>query len=161
MFSQDDDQQGVILAVVFTLIALVIALVVGMGIYQSNQTVTPAPATAIAAPVADGASIQVVDGIVKFYFAAGKAEVATGANASLAEVLKAVAAGKKVVVSGFHDASGDVALNAELSKHRAFAVRDVLLALGIAEDKIELVKPDDSLASGSANEARRVEVKAQ
>jgi outer membrane protein OmpA-like peptidoglycan-associated protein len=161
MSSQDDDQQGLILVVVFALIALVIALVVGVGIYQSNQTATPAPVVAAPAPVTDGSSIQVVDGVVKFYFASGKAEVAAGANEALAEVVKAVAAGKKVSVSGFHDASGDPVLNAALSKQRAFAVRDALVALGVAEDKIELIKPDDSLASGNASEARRVEVKAQ
>lgn len=161
MSSQDDDQQGLILVVLFALIALVIALVVGVGIYKTNQTATPTPAVATSTPVADGASIQIVDGVVKFYFASGKAELAMGANEALAEVVKAVAAGKKVVVSGFHDASGDPMLNAELAKQRAFAVRNALLALGVAEDKIELVKPDDSLASGSASEARRVEVKAQ
>lgn len=161
MFSQDDDNQGLVLGVVFALIALVIALVVGVGIYQSNLARTPAPTAAPAAALADGASIQVMDGVVKFFFASGKAELATGANEALAEVVKAVAAGKKVLVSGFHDASGDAALNAELSKQRAFAVRDALVALGVTEDKIELIKPDDSLASGSASEARRVEVKAQ
>lgn len=161
MSSQDDDQQGLVLVVVFALIALVIALVVGLGIRQSKQMTAPAPAVAGTEAVTDGASIQVVDGVVKFYFASGKAEVAAGANEALAEVVKAVAAGKKVSVSGFHDASGDPALNAALSKQRAFAVRDALVALGVSEDKIELIKPDDSLASGSASEARRVEVKAQ
>ena len=34
MFSQDDDNQGLVLGVVFVLIALVIALVIGVGIYK-------------------------------------------------------------------------------------------------------------------------------
>jgi outer membrane protein OmpA-like peptidoglycan-associated protein len=75
--------------------------------------------------------------------------------------VKAVASGNKVMVRGFHDASGDAALNTELAKQRAFAVRDALVATGIVADKIELIQPDDSLAHGDANEARRVEVKAQ
>ena len=161
MFSQDDDKQGLVLGVVFALIALVIALVVGVGIYQSNLEPAPAVAVAATAPATDGASVQVVDGVVKFYFATGKADLATGANEALADVVKAVVAGKTLVVSGFHDASGDAAINAALAKQRAVAVRDALMALGVAEDKVELKKPDDSLASGSANEARRVEVKAQ
>ena len=161
MSSQDDEQQGLILVVVFALIALVIALVVGVGIYKTNQASTSAPLATDAKLAADGASIQVVDGVVKFYFASGKADVAAGANDALTEVVKAVATGKKVRVSGFHDASGDPTLNAELSKQRAFAVRDALMALGVTEDKIELIKPDDSLAPGSASEARRVEVTAQ
>mgnify|MGYP000721068478 CR=1 FL=1 len=49
-------------------------------------------------------------------------------------------------------------LNAELAKQRAFAVRDALKALGVAEDKIELKKPEETTASGSNAEARRVEV---
>ena len=36
----------------------------------------------------------------------------------------AVAAGKKAVVSGYTDATGDPDKNAELAKQRAFAVRD-------------------------------------
>lgn len=74
------------------------------------------------------------------------------------EVVKAVAAGKLAVISGYHDASGDPAQNAELAKQRALAVRAVLVAQGVAEDKVELRKPEQTLASGPAEEARRVEV---
>ena len=66
--------------------------------------------------------------------------------------------GKKAVVSGFHDATGDLAVNQELAKQRAFAVRDALLSLGITEEGIELKKPEQTLADGSDAEARRVEV---
>jgi outer membrane protein OmpA-like peptidoglycan-associated protein len=159
MFSQDDDNQGLVLGVVFALIALVIALVIGVGVYQSNLVATP-PATA-AMPADDDASVQVVNGVVKFYFATGKADLAIGANEALTEIVKAVAAGKTLVVSGFHDATGDAAMNAELAKQRALAVRDALKALGVAEDKVELMKPEQTLADGPANEARRVEVVAK
>ena len=84
--------------------------------------------------------------------------MAAGANEALADVVKGVTAGKKAIVSGFHDATGDAVLNAELSKKRAFAVRDELLALGVSEDNIDLRKPEDTQASGSNAEARRVEV---
>jgi K(+)-stimulated pyrophosphate-energized sodium pump len=122
----------------------------------------PAPASAAAATaMADAASFVVENGVVKFYFASGKAELAGGANAALADVAKAVADGKKAVVSGFTDASGDPAQNEELAKQRAFAVRDALKAAGIAEDKIELKKPEQLTGSGNAAEARRVEVSLQ
>jgi len=62
------------------------------------------------------------------------------------------------VISGFHDATGDPAMNAELAKQRAFAARDALKAAGVAEDKIELKKPEQ-INAGTAAEARRVEVK--
>jgi outer membrane protein OmpA-like peptidoglycan-associated protein len=161
MFSQDDDNQGLVLGVVFGLVALVIALVIGVSIYQTNLTATPAAPAAAAMPVGDGASVQVVDGVVKFYFATGKADLAGGANEALAEVVKAAAEGKTLVVSGFHDATGDAAMNAELAKQRALTVRDALKALGVAEDKISLQKPEQTLADGPANEARRVEVVAK
>ncbi|MEY4911481.1 MAG: hypothetical protein RL761_1144 [Pseudomonadota bacterium] len=175
MFSQDDDSHGWILGVVFGIVALVIALAVGLGIYQTNlkakaastAATAPAPAANTAAAVvvdaaADAASVKVENGVVKFFFASGKSEVAAGGNEALADVVKAIAGGKKAVVSGFNDATGDAAKNAELSKQRAFAVRDALKALGVAEDKIELKKPENATAAaGSSAEARRVEVSIQ
>jgi K(+)-stimulated pyrophosphate-energized sodium pump len=118
----------------------------------------PATAAAPAAATADGPSIKVEGGVVKFYFASAKADLAPGAAAALADVIKGVADGKKAVVSGFTDASGDPEKNAELAKQRAFAVRDALKAAGVAEDKIELKKPEQSTGSGDAAAARRVEV---
>ena len=164
MFSQDDDSTGIALGVVFGVIALVIGLVIGVAIYTQNlaQPAAKAPA-AVAAPAAaaDGASVKVENGVVKFYFATGKADLAAGANEALAEIVKGVAEGKKAVVSGFHDATGDAAVNAELAKQRAIAVQGALKALGVAEDKIELKKPEQMQGSGSNAEARRVEVALQ
>ena len=93
-------------------------------------------------------------------FDSGKSDIAADAVTSvkkLAETLK----GKdtKVTVSGFTDASGDPAKNAELAKARAFAVRDALAAAGLSKDQILLVKPAASATSGDAASARRVEVK--
>lgn len=158
MASQDDDNQGLVLGVVFGVIALVIALVIGLVLYQSNNAATPAPAAAMAD---DAASFKVENGVLKFYFASAKADLASGADAALAEVAKAVASGKTVVISGFHDASGDPEKNAELAKQRAIAVRDALVAAGVPADKLELKKPEQALADGPAQEARRVEVVAQ
>ena len=193
MFSKEDDDNGGVLGLIFGLVALVVASVIGFGIYQANfkgkaakapaavvatasvaaQAVnTPAAdvsaasaaasSAAAATGSADAASVKVENGVVKFYFASGKSEVAAGGNEALADVVKAIAGGKKAVVSGFNDATGDAAKNAELSKARAFAVRDALKALGVAEDKIELKKPENATAAaGSSAEARRVEVSIQ
>jgi outer membrane protein OmpA-like peptidoglycan-associated protein len=122
--------------------------------------VAAAPAAAATAE-ADEASVKVENGVVKFYFASAKADLAAGANEALAEVVKAVAEGKTVVISGFHDATGDAEKNAELAKQRALAVRDALKGLGVPEDKVELKKPEQLTGSGSNAEARRVEVVAQ
>lgn len=170
--SDDDSQQRFALGFLFALIALVISAVVGTVVVKRvgasgaskpaaaavASSAPAAPAADAAAAVADEASVRVENGVVKFYFATAKADLAGGANEALADVVKGVAEGKKAVVSGFHDATGDAALNAELAKQRAFAVRDALKALGVAEDKIELKKPEETTASGSNAEARRVEV---
>ena len=166
--SDDDSQQRFALGFLFALIALVISVVVGTVVVKrvgaSGAAAQPAPAVAAdaAAPaavaMADEASVRVEDGVVKFFFASGKADLAAGANEALADVVKGVAEGKTALVSGFHDATGDAAMNAELAKQRAFAVRDALKGLGVAENKIELKKPEETTASGSNAEARRVEV---
>jgi outer membrane protein OmpA-like peptidoglycan-associated protein len=170
--SDDDSQQRFALGFLFALLALVISVVVGTVVVKqmggkgaapaTTAVASNAPAAVVADPAAatdaDAASVRVENGVVKFYFATAKAEVAAGASEALADVVKGVAEGKKAVVSGFHDATGDAAMNEELAKQRAFAVRDALKALGVAEDKIELKKPEVTTASGSNAEARRVEV---
>jgi outer membrane protein OmpA-like peptidoglycan-associated protein len=186
MFSKEDDDNGGVLGLIFGFVALVVASVIGFGIYQANfkgkavkaptavvatasvaaqaanMPATDVSAVSGAADAADAASVKVENGVVKFFFASGKSEVAAGGNEALAEVVKAIASGKKAVVSGFNDATGDAVKNAELSKARAFAVRDALKALGVAEDKIELKKPENTTAAaGSSAEARRVEVSIQ
>ena len=166
--SDDDSQQRFALGFLFALIALVVATVVGVVVFKRGIAHAPtAPKAGVvqaveaAAPgvaVVEEASVVVEGGVVKFYFAVGKADLATGAKQALADVIKGVLQGKKAVVSGFHDATGDLAVNQELAKQRAFAVRDALLSLGITEEGIELKKPEQTLADGSDAEARLVEV---
>ena len=169
--SDDDSQQRFALGFLFALIALVVSTVLGVVVYKRGIAQAPkAPAAAVfnaggaAAPGAvvvaeDAASVVVEGGVVKFFFATGKADLAAGANEALAEVVKGVVdGGRTAVVSGFHDATGDAALNAELAKQRALAVRDALKALGVAEDKVELKKPEATQGTGSNAQARRVEV---
>jgi outer membrane protein OmpA-like peptidoglycan-associated protein len=175
MSTQDDDYQGVLWPVLFGLLLLVIGLVLGIAIFRTAKPAAPAgvPATASAsaagvalgasaanqAAVGEGASVVVDNGVVKFYFASGSAELAAGAKEALADVVMGVAAGKKAVISGFHDTTGDPAKNEELAKQRAIAVQDTLAALGIGADKMELKKPEVTTATGSNAEARRVEVR--
>lgn len=181
MFSQDDDgQQGLVLTVVFGLMGLVIALVIGLAIHQARQVGVVSAASPAAAPVAvmpalmapadaanaaqaasDAASIKVENGVVKFYFASGKAELAAGAGDALADVVKGARDGRKLVISGFHDATGDAAKNAALAKQRALAVHDALRMAGVPVQQIELRKPEQMAGSGSNDEARRVEVSLQ
>jgi K(+)-stimulated pyrophosphate-energized sodium pump len=137
------------------------AVVAAPAAAAATAAVSDAAMTAAAQAAADAASVKVENGVVKFYFASGKADVAKGGAAALADVIKAVAGGKKAVISGYHDASGDPVKNAELAKQRAFAVRDALKAAGVTEDKVELKKPEQAKSDGPAAEARRVEVSVQ
>lgn len=161
--SDDDSQQRFALGFLFALIALVVSVTVGTVVVKRvKQASAPKPAAvaaaAPAAEVVEVASVVVENGVVKFFFATAKADVAAGANEALADVVKGVGEGKKAVISGFHDATGDAALNAELAKQRAVAVLEALKALGVAEDKVELKKPEQTTATGTNAQARRVEV---
>lgn len=167
MSSDDDSQQRFALGFLFALIALVVSTVVGAVVYQRGiahavqESAEPVADSATNIPVVvqeDVARIVVADGVVKFYFASGKAELADGANAALADVVKGIQDGKRARISGYHDATGGLALNAELAKQRAQAVQAALITLGIAEDKVELSKPEQTQADGNNAEARRVEV---
>ena len=75
------------------------------------------------------------------------------------EFVQGIESGRRAVISGFHDATGDPKINEELAKLRAQTVRDVLLGLGVSADKVDLQKPAISAGSGNNAEARRVEVK--
>ena len=121
----------------------------------------PASTADMTTAAADGPSIRVENGGVKFYFASGSADLAPGAADALGDVVKGVAAGQTAVISGYHDTTGDPAQNEELAKQRALAVRDALKALGIGDDKLDLKKPEVTTATGSNAEARRVEVSLQ
>jgi len=128
-----------------------------------NATAVVVVAPAVSASTAntmatEGALVKVEDGVVKFYFATGQADLALGGREALAEVVKAVQGGRTALVSGYHDATGDAAQNAELAKRRAEAVGDALTAAGAPADKIELAKPVQTQGDGPPAEARRVEV---
>ena len=169
MSSQDNDQDiRVVAAVLISAILLAVGLAIGIGIHKARggakaeapvAAAAPAEApAAAAAPSADDASVVVEAGVVKFYFASGKAELAAGALEALQDAINAAKGGKKLVISGFHDATGDAAMNAELAKQRALAVRDALVGAGVAETSLELKKPEQTTGEGSNAEARRVEV---
>lgn len=179
MSSQDNDQDNrVVAVVVIAAILLAVGTAIGFGIHKARggakteaaapaveAAAAPAPAAVeapaaapAAAPSADDASVVVEAGVVKFYFASGKSDLAAGALDALKEAIAAAQAGKKLVISGFHDSTGDPAKNAELAKLRAFAVRDALKGAGVAETSLELKKPEQTAGDGSNAEARRVEV---
>jgi len=66
--------------------------------------------------------------------------------------------GARVIISGYHDPSGDLASNQSLAKKRAQSTFDALLAGGVTADRIEMRKPESTEGGGDPAEARRVEV---
>jgi outer membrane protein OmpA-like peptidoglycan-associated protein len=165
MSSQDNEVEYRVVAVLLVaVIVLVTGFAVGLGIHKSRgdtpttQMAASAAAPAVAAPASNDASVVVENGVVKFYFASGKADLASGALVALGDAIAAAKAGKQLVLSGFHDATGDPVFNAELAKQRALAVRDALVGAGVAESSMELKKPEQTTGTGNDAEARRVEV---
>lgn len=186
--ASDDEPLALVLGLVLALLAFVIALVVGVALQPRDLPARPAtagvaglpvvaapvpvapapaapPATAPSAQsVSDAASVTVEYGVVKFYFASGKTDLAPGAGAALVDVVKAARSGRKVVIAGFHDPQGNAAANAELARQRALAVRDTLRAAGVADSQITLEKPEQMAGmagAGNDAEARRVEIRLQ
>ncbi len=158
---QDDDNQNLVLGILFGIIALVIGLVIGLTVYVTGQNAAAKPAAVAAVEAPEIA--EVGEPLVKLYFESGKAELpANGAEEVAKVVAKLAEDGTKIVlISGYHDETGGAAVNAEVAKARAGAVKDALLAAGVPADKLAMRKPAVTLGGGEAAEARRVEVRVQ
>lgn len=124
-----------------------------------------APAEPAAAVIPDGAGIvsEVIEGRpkVSVYFAVGTSEIAPEFTAAVAPVKAWLEShpSDRAQLSGFTDPTGNAAANAELAKNRAQAVAAALTAEGVAPDRVDLVKPDDSTdEAANLAGARRVEI---
>lgn len=165
----DDGARVGVWTVLGVVALLLFGLLGGLAIKQLNER-KHATAAAALKPMAPAAAAEVLldaplsgDLAGTLYFATGAAAL----GAEMAEPLKGLvaavqaAAPRKVVLSGFHDATGDPAKNAELAKERAKAVREALKAGGVAPERIALRKPESTTGDGSNQEARRVEARLQ
>ena len=93
------------------------------------------------------------------HFDSGKSALDAEAIRVLRGFAPAMKAGTNPIdVTGYADRRGNHAANVELAKRRAMAVRDALLAEGIAADRIRLKPPADVTGRGSDREARRVDL---
>lgn len=158
---QEDDNQNLVLGILFGVIALVIGLVIGLASYVTGQTGAAKPVVAVVAEAPEIAEIG--EPLVKLYFDSGKAELPANAADEVAKVVAKLQedATKIVLISGYHDETGGAAINAEVAKARAVAVKDALVAAGVAADKVAMRKPAVTLGGTDAAEARRVEVRVQ
>lgn len=167
----DNGLVGWIIGIAVT-VALTVTLTVGVVAVTADKpapatpsAAAPAPVVAAAAPAAAAPAAAAPAPSpalepARIFFDSGKVDLPADAVAALQPVIDAARAraDAKLAVSGFHDKSGNLEQNAELAKQRAFAVRDALVAAGIAETRIELRKPQDMEGGNDAREARRVEV---
>jgi len=147
-----------IINLVALLIVPVLAIVYGTG---TPQAAADATSTALVAEQSDSAvALSAAVPPVAIMFDVGQSGLPVDTSAQLAGMIEGARGNQaaKLQISGFTDASGDPAINEELAKTRAFAVRDALISAGITEDRIEMKKPEVITGSGSDAEARRVEV---
>jgi len=162
MNDQNDDSQSYALMVLAGVVALVVAGVIALAISTTMSATTGAPAarpTAPAAAMASKPDAGQADG--RIYFDLGSAALPADAAAVLEQVAMAARAGTNatVLISGYHDASGDAAQNAQLAKERAQAVRHALEANGVAPDHLVMAKPVVAEGGTDPREARRVELR--
>lgn len=140
---------------------------------RTTTVVASTPATTVVAPASVASATTVTtrvisetepsvyfeNGHLNFYFATGKADVAGDAKEKAKEILAAAKTGTILGISGYTDSTGNAAANEKLSKDRAQAVKAFLVANGVPESHLQLIKPTDTVgAAGKDQEGRRVEV---
>ena len=175
---QDKEQDGIVgwIIGIAAFIAVAVSLWVGLwggstGLTGNTSTpvITPAPPVtavvepATSAPAADTApSAGVKPETIKVYFDTASVALPQSTPDALKPFITYAQSSPntKLQISGFHDKTGSIEQNAELSKNRAKALRDALTAAGVPEDRIVLLKPTETTGGGDDKEARRVELSA-
>lgn len=124
----------------------------------ADKSVPDMAPTSVAASSADDPSRRVT-----FYFGSDKAELAADAPKNVSALVNYLKANPqaKVKLSGFHDASGPADHNLRLAQARARSVRALLVASGVAAERIVTPMPQATLGSGPPEQARRVELLAE
>jgi outer membrane protein OmpA-like peptidoglycan-associated protein len=169
MSTQNDETQTYALGAVAGIVGLVIAGVIALAVSTLMRTKSAPPAPAIAATAAPAneapatAVASAAAPVDRLYFEIGSPALPSDAAEVLARVADAAraSAGATVLISGFHDATGDAAQNAELAKNRALAVRHALEANGVPPERLVMSKPAATTGEGDPKEARRVELRLQ
>ncbi|CAN5474068.1 hypothetical protein BH09MYX1_BH09MYX1_49140 [soil metagenome] len=96
----------------------------------------------------------------KVAFAQGRKDIDAAGKTALEPVANFLRANPtaRIDVSGYTDKVGDPQKNAELAKDRAKTVRDVLVDMGVEQDRIYMKPPEAITGEGHDHEARRVEI---
>ena len=157
MSDRSDETQTFVLLALAGLLTLVIAGVLGLAIARTTGSTVDDGRSPYAA------ALQVVASEAggRVYFESGSDALPVDSTAVLVRVADAARmdSGRVVLISGFHDATGDPVANADLAKRRALAVRHALEANGVAPDRLLLDKPAMTADSTDPREARRVDLR--
>ena len=158
MSDNNDDGQNYALAVIAGVVALVVAGVIAL----AASTVIGKKAPAAASGAAPAAAAQAA-ALPRIYLEVDSDALPADATAVLAAVADAARANPAaaVLISGYHDATGNPEHNADLAKRRAQAVRQALEANGVPPERLQLAKPQQTTGGADPREARRVELRLQ
>jgi outer membrane protein OmpA-like peptidoglycan-associated protein len=153
MFDDNDPETGFAVGFAVAAAIFVALFAVGVALVITSSARQPTATAATAGPLAP----------IRVYFEAGQDRMPDEAAARLASLVAVAMAdsGKRIVISGYHERSGDAGFGAEVARQRAYAVRDFFRASGIAEERIVLEEPREAAAGSEDREARRVEVMLQ
>jgi outer membrane protein OmpA-like peptidoglycan-associated protein len=156
MSTSDDDTQNFALAAVAALVALVVAGVIGLAVSTTSRPRAEAAEQAAAAE--RGEALGPAEHI---YFEVASDALPPDAQELLLRLADLVRgnAGAMVLISGFHDSTGDPQRNAELAKNRALAVRHALEANGVDPQRLMLSKPQVTSGGADPRDARRVDIR--
>ena len=179
MSTDNDDSVPLALFLAAGTAAAVIAGVIALAVFSKPKTVV-APAISPAAVVnamlsaavdatltppfaATATETETATLLEILYFAVGSADLPADASAKLARLADAARASTvtSVQISGYHDASGGAAKNAELAKQRALAVRHALEANGVSPDRLQMSKPVETTGGTDPKDSHRVEMRLQ
>jgi outer membrane protein OmpA-like peptidoglycan-associated protein len=143
-------------------VAFVVVLVLTGVIGLAASRVLHAPRPGGPAAAAATAGTAAAPGVERIHFEVGQDSLPADATDVLNRVAEAARSnGGTVLISGFHDASGDAAANAELAKRRAQRVQHALEANGVTAEHLQLSKPALATGDGDPQAARRVELRLQ
>jgi outer membrane protein OmpA-like peptidoglycan-associated protein len=156
---------GVVAFLLFGLLGSLMIRQINIGKAAAVAAAAPAPAAvAVPMPQVDEMKDVALTGVVAgtLFFASGSAALPADAGVVLAAVRDVAAAqpGRNLLISGFHDATGDPVKNADLAKERAKAVREALVSAGVDRARLVMRKPESTTGEGDNPQARRVEIRA-
>lgn len=155
---QSNEDIGVVSLLLGGLILLCIVGVLSFGVYSVQSGSGKASTAASSeAPAPKG------EAMAKIYFEINSAELPAEAGGAIETIKEraTVVPNLIVLISGYHDPSGDPEQNAALAKQRAEAARDALIAAGIPAERIRLRKPEVIPGNEDLQEARRVDIRLQ